>query len=597
MDKRYTDMKEVGKGSYGVVCSALDSTSGSKVAIKKITPMAEHSMDAVHVLREIRLMRHMGRHENIISLVDLSVRESADELYIIMELMDSDLHRIIQSPQRLSNEHFRHFMHQLLAGVKFLHDNRIIHRDLKPGNLLVSRNCKLQITDFGLAREKPSGTGEDPEEDINVPMTEHVVTRWYRPPELMLCPDGLYTYAVDMWSVGCIFAEMLGRKPLFPGKNFVHQLGLIFAVIGAPERKHVAHIINRQAIKFIKSQEGLRRKDLAEIYPGATDEAITLLDNILLFQPDERFSVGEALADPYFAKCKPIESPGVCAGLNFDFEKKKMPKTALKKLILAEQREFREEKQLQIQTQTQTAHDAHPLDSTPVRISPERQALAADQAGLVAKRDSPKSPSTDCTPPKQQSPSGPPQAPRMSPVVRRTASSSTATVHRSRSAQKENHAHAAQTTASRLAAGRPGTSGSNLREVAAAAKEGVLGEKTRNPGLAPGRQALAPGRQASTGLVRKVTTVPQSPKFSQMSWQKHASAANSGAGEIVSGRSRPPPRREFVPAAGKPGSQLTSALTRTKAFIRTTSAPAKRNDLLVNRDRAMTLHRPRPSGF
>jgi serine/threonine protein kinase len=198
LERIYSDLKMIGKGSYGVVCSALDLTTGSKVAIKKITPMAKDILDAKHVLREIRLMRHMGKHENIISLNDLMVREAADELYIVMELLDSDLHRVLQSPQILTQSHFRFFLHQLLCGVKYLHDNRIIHRsalpqslpdqilsilyplvpihlfscrqspspplpcsfllsrDLKPGNLLVSRDCKLRITDFGLARERPT---------------------------------------------------------------------------------------------------------------------------------------------------------------------------------------------------------------------------------------------------------------------------------------------------------------------------------------------------------------------------------------------------------------------------------------------------------
>ncbi len=187
LDNHFTDLKLLGKGSYGVVVSAISEKSQKKVAIKKITPVAKHIMDAKHVLREIRLMRHMGKHENIISMDDLFYRESYDELYIIMELMDSDLHRIIQSKQTLTEAHFQYFMFQLLCGLKYLHDNRIIHRDLKPGNLLVSKDCRLRITDFGLAREKPmkSVDGDSLEESIDEPMTEHVVTRWYRPPELM----------------------------------------------------------------------------------------------------------------------------------------------------------------------------------------------------------------------------------------------------------------------------------------------------------------------------------------------------------------------------------------------------------------------------
>jgi serine/threonine protein kinase len=132
LDRRFSDLKIIGQGSYGVVVSARDDVLKSKVAIKKITPMCKDKDDAVHVLREIRLMRHMGKHVNIVSLEDLIMREAADELYIVMELLDSDLHRIIQSGQPLTDSHFKYIFFQLICGVKYLHDNRIIHRDLKP---------------------------------------------------------------------------------------------------------------------------------------------------------------------------------------------------------------------------------------------------------------------------------------------------------------------------------------------------------------------------------------------------------------------------------------------------------------------------------
>ena len=162
LDRKYIGLKTIGKGSYGVVVSATDtgSAGSTRVAIKKITPMARDVMDAKHVLREIRLMRFLGAHENIISIFDLIVRDTDDELYIVMELLDSDLHKVIQSPQELTDAHHKHFMHQLFCGIKYMHDNRIIHRDLKPGNLLVSRDCKLRITDFGLARARPTGRGD-----------------------------------------------------------------------------------------------------------------------------------------------------------------------------------------------------------------------------------------------------------------------------------------------------------------------------------------------------------------------------------------------------------------------------------------------------
>ena len=344
IDRNFSDLKLVGKGSYGVVCSALDTIHNRKVAIKKITPITRDIQDAKHVLREIRLMRHMGKHENVITLYDLYIRDSADELYIVMELLDSDLHRVLQSPQKLTNGHFRHFFFQLLCGVKYLHDNRIIHRDLKPGNLLVSRDCNLRITDFGLARERPVGnrSGNTPydDDDIDEPMTEHVVTRWYRPPELMLCPDGLYNYAIDMWSCGCIFAEMLARRPLFPGKNFIEQLTLIFNIIGSPLPKDVKHIENIQAKKFLDTQKGKQRANFQKLFPDYPPEAIQILETLLIFKPSDRLTCDETLLLPYFDKMPSSASmvfPKTSSLFEFDFERTQKPsKSNLKQLIMNE---------------------------------------------------------------------------------------------------------------------------------------------------------------------------------------------------------------------------------------------------------------------
>lgn len=135
-------------------------------------------------------------------------------------------------------------------------------------------------------------------------MTEHVVTRWYRPPELMLCPDGMYSYGVDMWSVGCIFAELLGRKPLFPGKNFVHQLTLIFDVIGSPRPHEVSHIKSRQAKKFLASVQTKKQVPFETLYPDCNPVAVDLLKKLLVFEPANRLNAAEVLAHPYFDALK-----------------------------------------------------------------------------------------------------------------------------------------------------------------------------------------------------------------------------------------------------------------------------------------------------
>ena len=143
--------------------------------------------------------------------IQAPARADFEDVYIISELMDTDLHRVIYSRQKLTDDHVQFFLYQMLCALKYMHSAKVLHRDLKPSNILLNSNCDLKICDFGLSR------GLSPGQDTG-DLTEYVVTRWYRAPEIMLsCQD--YTTAIDVWSVGCIFGEMLGRKPLFPGEG------------------------------------------------------------------------------------------------------------------------------------------------------------------------------------------------------------------------------------------------------------------------------------------------------------------------------------------------------------------------------------------
>lgn len=160
--------------------------------------------------------------------------EGFNEIFISQELMEADLHQIIRSEQPLSDAHYQYFIYQICRGLKYIHSANVLHRDLKPGNviliignLLVNADCELKICDFGLAR------GLTDAQDIGF-MTEYVATRWYRAPEIMLAFRN-YTKAIDMWSVGCILAELLGSKPLFKGRDYVDQLNQILGILGTPD--------------------------------------------------------------------------------------------------------------------------------------------------------------------------------------------------------------------------------------------------------------------------------------------------------------------------------------------------------------------------
>lgn len=300
---RYNVLDVVGQGAYGVVCAAHDEEKDESVAIKKIFNPFEHVTCAKRTLREIRLLRLL-QHDNIIRLRTLLPPVRADgfkDLYIILDLMETDLASVIKSPQPLSDDHVQFFIYQVLRGVKFLHTSvpTITHRDLKPRNLLVNSNCDLKICDFGLARVDF--------EDSNVTstkvkaMTDYVATRWYRAPEII---TGYveYTKAVDMWAVGCILAELLGRKPLWPGSDSQHQLGLICQCIGKPSRDTISRIQQPEIREFVDGIPETRCVAFSDLYPEGSISACDLLGHLLVFDPGQRYDVEQALEHAYLSQ-------------------------------------------------------------------------------------------------------------------------------------------------------------------------------------------------------------------------------------------------------------------------------------------------------
>ncbi|PNH03540.1 Mitogen-activated protein kinase MMK1 [Tetrabaena socialis] len=328
IDEKYQPIKAIGKGAYGVVCSAKNSQTNEKVAIKKIGNAFENLTDARRTLREIKLLRHL-KHENVIAVKDIlkpPTRDKFNDVYIIYELMDTDLHQIIRSSQPLTNEHFQYFVYQVLRGLKFVHTANVLHRDLKPSNLLLNASCDLKICDFGLAR-----TGSE----RNF-MTEYVVTRWYRAPELLLSCEH-YTAAIDMWSVGCIMAELLGRKPLFPGKDYVDQLKLIIKTTGPPSEDDLTFINSQKARAYIRALPPSEKVNFRKKFPEADPLAIDLMEKMLQFDPRKRVDVQQALKHPWLAQLHDeAAEPGAAGEFVLDFEEEKLTEAMVRDLIYEE---------------------------------------------------------------------------------------------------------------------------------------------------------------------------------------------------------------------------------------------------------------------
>lgn len=294
IDPRYSYSKLLGVGSYGVVCSGKDAVSGRRVAIKKVAAVFDDLTDAKRIIREIRLLCAM-KHENILRIVDIDEPEhygSFNDVYIYTELLDTDLHKLLRSKHVLLDSQKKYFVYQMLRACKYLHSVNILHRDLKPANILVAENCDLRICDFGLARYC------DPTEES--PNTCYVVTRWYRSPELLLASDD-YATAIDMWSIGCILAEMYTRRPIFPGKDTRNQVELICRIIGKPTPAEIESVRNKRAREFLKSLPPSRCVSWAKVLPEADESARDLISRLLVFDPKKRLTAKEALEHPCVA--------------------------------------------------------------------------------------------------------------------------------------------------------------------------------------------------------------------------------------------------------------------------------------------------------
>jgi serine/threonine protein kinase len=231
---------------------------------------------------------------NFRDLINPASKDDFEDVYMVFEFMETDMHKIIYSKNDLTDDHCQYFGYQTLRGLRHIHAANVLHRDLKPSNLLLNGNCDLKICDFGLAR----GVSVEP----NFELTEYVVTRWYRAPEIM-CACQEYDCKIDVWSVGCILMEVLLRKPLFPGDDYIHQLNLIFQLLGTPSDDDLGWVTNEKALQYMLSLpkqkpvpfETLFAKKAVKPNPLALD----LCKKMLTFNPHKRISVADALNHPY----------------------------------------------------------------------------------------------------------------------------------------------------------------------------------------------------------------------------------------------------------------------------------------------------------
>ncbi|KAF5832577.1 mitogen-activated protein kinase 5 [Dunaliella salina] len=278
--KKYEIQTKLGKGAYGVVWKAMDRKTKAVVALKKIFDAFQNATDAQRTFREVMFLQDLNQHENIIKLLNVLKAENDRDLYLIFEYMETDLHAVIRA-NILEEVHKQYIMYQMFKALKYMHSGELLHRDIKPSNLLLNSDCVIKLADYGLAR---SVSQLNASEGNNPILTDYVATRWYRAPEILL-GSTKYTYGVDMWSSGCILGELLLGKPIFPGNSTMNQLDRIVEDSNAKKKGCLRVSFARAGFisRFLK---------------------------LLVFNPNHRLSVEEALEHPYMANFhNPADEP------------------------------------------------------------------------------------------------------------------------------------------------------------------------------------------------------------------------------------------------------------------------------------------------
>ncbi|KAG5899828.1 hypothetical protein JTB14_012299 [Gonioctena quinquepunctata] len=300
--KRFDIQKRLGKGAYGIVWKAIDRKTKEVVAVKKIFDAFRNQTDAQRTFREIMFLQSFKNHPNIVKLHSIHRAANNRDIYLGFEYMETDLHNVIKRGNILKDIHKRYVMYQLLKAMKYIHSGNVIHRDLKPSNVLLDSLCRCKIADFGLARSLSQGL-EGTIGDCDPTLTDYVATRWYRAPEILIA-NRRYTKGIDLWSLGCILAEMTVGKPIFPGSSTVNQVEKIMATIPTPSAEDVSLVcISGVGSSMIKNAAAVQKVPLQTVLgPSAPTDAVSLIIQLLVFNPHKRLRADEALEHEYVSR-------------------------------------------------------------------------------------------------------------------------------------------------------------------------------------------------------------------------------------------------------------------------------------------------------
>ena len=292
--RRYEILQKIGKGAYGIVWKCLDKQTNQKVALKKAFGAFGNLTDSQRTYREITFLRGLKECPTIVQLLWVHKSENDQDIYMIFELLETDLHAVIRA-NILQDIHQRFIFWQLLCALKYIHSAGVIHRDLKPSNLLINSDATIKLGDFGLARAVNC-------DDLPDNLTDYVATRWYRAPEILFGSSS-YDFSVDMWAAGCILAELISGRPLFPGSSTMDQLELIIAYTGLLSEDEIESMNSEVAKTMVFSLSMSKTKiTLEEKLSNAPPDAIDLIKKLISVKPSDRPTAEECLEHPYLSQ-------------------------------------------------------------------------------------------------------------------------------------------------------------------------------------------------------------------------------------------------------------------------------------------------------
>lgn len=318
IDDRYEYLNLILESLSRIKIKVRDKNDDKFLTITKATSIFYYLDSCLSILKSLKLARYL-KHDNILSITSLLLplsRSNFNHLYMVQDFMESDLRKVIRSKQPLTTDHIQYFLYQILLALQYIHSSQIIHFNLSPTSIQINSDCSIKITDFesALSIHKEYRLRE-----------EHYTNRWYSAPELIGGCEYI-GYECDIWSLGCILAELIGRQVLFPGNDSKDCIRIMVEVLGSPTEEEMEFIRNESVKQFIRNQPVSPKGNWRLKFPNVNQECLDLMDMMLRFNPKERLKAEECLKHPFFASLYDSSDIKTCSQ-EFDWSFLNIPQT------------------------------------------------------------------------------------------------------------------------------------------------------------------------------------------------------------------------------------------------------------------------------